>query len=162
MNDFDDDPFAATRMSLGDHLEELRIRLGKALAGFCVALIMGFFLSPTVLDFIAAPVDRALAKFHQRRIDRLHERLREGDQQLLDANQPCEVELLLRAPRLAEMLGLPRENAEQEWTPIPVRVRPLDWALLTGEATQLVNRPPSLMSLTATEPFLVYFKVSAY
>lgn len=162
MHDFDDDPFAATRMSLGDHIEELRSRLWKALAGFGVALVVGFFLSPELLRFIAGPVDAALAKFHQRRIDRLLERLREGDPQLRDANQPRDVELLLPAHRLAQILGLPQEKVELEWTPLPVRIRPMDWALLTGEATRLVQRPPSLMSLTITEPFTVYFKVSAY
>lgn len=162
MHDFDEDPFATTRMSLGDHIEELRLRLWKALAGFGIALIVGFFLSPSLLRFIAAPVDQALAKFHQRRIDRLLGRLREGDPQLREANQPRDVELLLPARRLAEMLGLPREQIEPEWTPLPVRVRPMDWALLTGEAMRLVHRPPSLMSLTITEPFTVYFKVSAY
>ena len=162
MHDFDEDPFSATRMSLGDHIEELRLRLWKALAGFGVALVLGFFLSPALLRFIAAPVDLALAKFHQRRIDRLLKRLREGDPQLLDANQPRDVELLLPLHRLEEMLGLPQENAEPEWTLLTVRIRPMDWALLTGEATRLVQRPPSLMSLTITEPFTVYFKVSAY
>lgn len=161
MNDYDDDPFAATRMSLGDHIEELRLRMWRALAGFGVALILGFFLSPTVLAFIAEPVDRALAQFHQRRIDRLRERIREGDPQLLDANQPHDVEVQLPLRQLADMLGVPPKNAIQEWVSLPLRVQPLDWALLTGEATRMVQRPPSLISLTVTEPFLVYFKVSA-
>jgi sec-independent protein translocase protein TatC len=157
----EDDLFANTRMSLGDHLEELRLRLWKALAGFGVALVLGFFLSPAVLRFIAAPVDRALAHFHERRVERLTERLRAGDAQLRDTNEPREVELHLPASRLAAVLGLPREKTENEWIALPVRVRPLEWALMTGEATRLVNRPPSLMSLTVTEPFTVYFKVSA-
>lgn len=161
MIDFNHDPFAATRMSLGDHIEELRLRLWKALAGFGVAFVLGFFLSPTVLRFIAAPVDRALAKFHQRRLDQLVERLREGDPQLRDANHPRVGEFLVSAPHLVKALGLPEEKIEQEWVLLPVRIRPLDWALLTGEAIRLVNRPPSLMSLTVTEPIMVYFKVSA-
>jgi sec-independent protein translocase protein TatC len=161
MYDFDHDPFAASRMSLGDHIEELRLRLWKALAGFGVAFVLGFFLSPTVLSFTAAPVDRALAKFHQRRLEKLVERLHEGDPQLLDANQPREIEILIPASRLAQVLGLPAEKIEPEWMSLPVRIRPLDWSLLTGEAMRLVHRPPSLMSLTVTEPFMVYFKVSA-
>jgi sec-independent protein translocase protein TatC len=156
-----DDLFDATRMSLGDHIEELRKHMLRALLGFGVALVAGFFLSPSVLLFIAAPVDQALAKFHERRVERLKERLRDGDPQLGDANQPRDVEIQLPARRLIEMLGLPAENAKNEWISLPVRVRPLDWALLTGEATRLVNWPPSLMSLTVTEPFTVYFKVSA-
>lgn len=157
-----DDPFAASRMSLGDHIEELRQHLWRALIGFGIALVVGFFLSPSVLRFIAAPVDQALARFHQRRIDRLIERLRDGDPQLRDTNQPRDVELLVPSHRLRQMLGLPEEKAEREWMSLPVRVRPLDWALLTGEAARLVNRPPSLISLTVTEPLAVYFKVSAY
>jgi len=155
-----EDLFAPTRMSLGDHIEELRKHLIRALLGFGVALVAGFFLGPMVLRFIAAPVDGALAKFYQRRMDRLVQQLAVGDPQLLDTNRPREVELLLPAGRLSELLGLPSEKAAAEWTPLPVRVRPLDWALLTGDASRLVNRPPSLMSLTLTEPFTVYFKVS--
>lgn len=162
MFDDDRDLFADTRMSFGDHIEELRLRLWKALAGFGVAFVLGFFLSPTVLRFIADPVDRALARFHRRRIEHLRERLREGDLQLLESNRPREMEILVSTRQFLRTLGLSEEIAEQEWTPLPVRVRPLDFALLTGEATQLVNRPPSLMSLTITEPFSVYFKVSAY
>ena len=44
-----DDPFNDTRMSLGDHIEELRKHLIRALLGFGVALVAGFFLSPMVL-----------------------------------------------------------------------------------------------------------------
>jgi sec-independent protein translocase protein TatC len=157
-----DDPFVATRMSLGDHIEELRKHLVRALAGFIVALVAGFLVSPELLRFIAAPVDRALANFHQRRLERLAQQLAAGDAQLTDANRPRDIELLLPARRLAELLGLPGEEHPPEWTPVPVRVRPLDWALLTGDASRLVNRPPSLMSLTVTEPFTVYFKVSAW
>lgn len=157
-----DDPFAASRMSLGDHIEELRLHLWRAILGFILALVVGFFLSPAVLRFIAAPIDRALAKFHQRRLERLTERLRDGDPGLRAANRPQDVELLVPAARLKEMLGVPVGQEVEEWVPLPVRVRPLDWALTTGEAAQLVNRPPSLMSLTLTEPFSVYFKVSAY
>ncbi len=161
-HDRTDDPFVATRMSLGDHIEELRKHLLRALLGFGVALVAGFFLSPSVLLIIAAPVDRAFAHFHQRRMDRLVQQLAEGDPQLRDANRPRDVELLVPAHRLAELLGLPEEKAAEDWKPLPVRVRPLDWALLTGEASRLVNRPPSLISLTVTEPFTVYFKVSAF
>jgi sec-independent protein translocase protein TatC len=162
MNDHrqSDDPFNVTRMSLGDHIEDLRKHLIRALLGFGVALVAGFFLSRPLLLFIAAPVDKALAHFHERRVETLTQRLADGDERLRDANRPREVELHLPANQLRRLLGLPEDEREEEWSPIPARVHPLDLAIVTGEASRLVNRPPSLLSLTITEPLTVYFKVS--
>jgi sec-independent protein translocase protein TatC len=156
-----DDPFAGTRMPLGDHLEDLRRHLLRALAGFCVAAVLGFYVSPKVLDFIKAPVESELEKFHQRRQAHIAERLARGDPKLEEANRPREVEILVPADRLRDLLGLPPGGAAG-WEPVTVRVRPLEWALMTGEASRLVGRPPTLVALSATEPFNVYFKVSLY
>jgi sec-independent protein translocase protein TatC len=158
-----EDPFAATRMSLGDHIEELRTYLLRALLGFGVALVAGFFLSPWVLEGIASPVEKALLKFYRRRIDRLTQRLAEGDPQLAGVNEPRDVQIQVSPRRLAALLGLPEPAAgAEEWATLPARVRPLDWALSTAEASRLVGRPPTLAALTVTEPFTVYFKVSMY
>jgi sec-independent protein translocase protein TatC len=62
-----DDFFADTRMSFGDHLEELRLHLWRAIAGFGVALFLSFFIGHIVVEFITAPVKRELAKFYERR-----------------------------------------------------------------------------------------------
>jgi sec-independent protein translocase protein TatC len=43
-HDYPDDIFADTRMSIGDHIEELRTRLFRALAGLAVILLGGFAL----------------------------------------------------------------------------------------------------------------------
>ena len=50
-----EDPFAPTRMPLGDHIEELRRHLLRALAGLVVAAVVGFYVSEPVLKFIDAP-----------------------------------------------------------------------------------------------------------
>jgi sec-independent protein translocase protein TatC len=156
-----DDPFAATRMPMGDHLEDLRRHLLRALAGFVVAAVLGFYVSPQVLNFIKAPVERELEQFHQRRQDRLSRCLAEGDAKLEEANRPQAVEILVPADRLRDLLGLPPGGAAG-WEPVTVCVRPLEWALLTGEASRLVGRPPGLVSLGAAEVFNVYFKVSVW
>ncbi len=160
-HDREEDLLAATRMPMGDHIEELRRRLLRALAGFAVALVLGFYASPEVLDFIKAPVEKELAHFQQRRQDRIAHDLAEGNPELAEVNRPRDIEILVPAGRLRELLGLPA-SAEAGWEPVPVRVRPLDWALLTGAASRLVSRPPTLVSLSATEVFNVYFKVSLY
>jgi sec-independent protein translocase protein TatC len=160
-HDREDDLFAATRMPLGDHIEELRRHLLRALAGFAVAVVLGFSVSPEVLEFIKRPVENELAQFQERRQQRITKSLGEGNPELAEANRPRQIEILVPAARLRELLGLaPREDAG--WEPVPVRVRPLDWALLTGEASRLVGRPPTLASFGVAEAFNVYFKVSIY
>jgi sec-independent protein translocase protein TatC len=159
--DREEDPFAATRMPFGEHIEDLRRHLLRALAGFAVAAVLGFYVSPEVLEFIKAPVERELALFQQRRQERLGKLLTEGDRELTEVNRPREIEIAIRADRLRELLGLPADDAAG-WEWVPVRVRPLDWALATGEASRLVGRPPALAGFTAAEVFNVYFKVSLY
>jgi sec-independent protein translocase protein TatC len=63
-----DDLFTDTRMSFGDHLEELRAHLWKAIYGFGVALVFSFFIGDAVMQYIAKPVEAALNKFYDKRV----------------------------------------------------------------------------------------------
>jgi sec-independent protein translocase protein TatC len=66
-----DDMFADTRMTFGEHLEDLRVHLIRGLVGFLVALFFSFFIGKYVLEFIAKPVEDQLAvywdRYNQRR-----------------------------------------------------------------------------------------------
>lgn len=62
-----DDFFADTRMSFGDHIEELRSYLIRAIAGFAIMMVAGIWpLGKPVLNIISAPVERELFKFWKR------------------------------------------------------------------------------------------------
>jgi len=50
-------------MSLGDHLEELRFRLIRALVGLGLGLIIGLILGRTIISFMQGPYNDATAKF---------------------------------------------------------------------------------------------------
>jgi sec-independent protein translocase protein TatC len=157
------DPFAHIRMPFGDHLEALRGHLGRALIGFALGMVVGFFVSEPVLKFIMAPVEQELERFHVRRVERVAERLQNGDPLLVEANQPREVPLTFNREQLAEALGFKgKEAAEEGWVMLSVRVRPIDWSLAFADAERRVNRPPGLSSFTVTEPFMVWVKVSVY
>lgn len=68
--DYHEDMFADTRMSFGEHIEELRSHMLRAIYGFLTALVVGFFVAPYVLDVIQAPVREQLREFHAQRFRR--------------------------------------------------------------------------------------------
>ncbi len=50
-----EDMFAETRMSFGDHLEELRTHLWRAIKGFIIAMIICLCFGNYVVKFITPP-----------------------------------------------------------------------------------------------------------
>lgn len=62
-----DDFFKETRMSFGDHIEELRTHLWRAVAGFGIAVFFSFFIGHFVVAWITAPVKQQLREFYKRR-----------------------------------------------------------------------------------------------
>jgi sec-independent protein translocase protein TatC len=66
-----DDMFSDTRMTFGEHIEDLRTHLIRALKGFLVAMVLSFWpLSFWVLDFITEPVRQEMTAYHKRRLAR--------------------------------------------------------------------------------------------
>src|SRR5947209_1245524 len=81
-----DDFFADTRMTFGDHLEDLRTHLWRAIAGFGVALCLSFFIGHLVVNLITAPVKKELTSFYERRTRKLLKDLKD-DTALQQLNQ---------------------------------------------------------------------------
>lgn len=161
-----DDLFADTRMSFGEHLEELRTHLIRASVGFVVGLLLGFLVSPKVLDAIKAPVEDQLMKFYQRRVHRIRQELQSGEKWAKDLNQPTEVGFEIKRSYLAQLLGLKlpdreeAEESEEAWVSLPVRIRPLDVTIATSDAERIVGRPPLLATMGIMEGFMVYLKIA--
>jgi sec-independent protein translocase protein TatC len=63
-----DDFFSETRMSFGDHIEDLRKHLWKAIFGFGFALFISLFIGHIVLSWITAPVKAELDRFYNNRL----------------------------------------------------------------------------------------------
>jgi sec-independent protein translocase protein TatC len=82
-----DDPFGHTRMTFGEHLEDLRRHLLWALVWFAAAFVVSFYPGYYVLEFIKAPVRRQLEEFYARRA---REALEDpaGTPELRAANRP--------------------------------------------------------------------------
>lgn len=60
-----EDLFEKTRMSFGEHLDELRKTLIRALLGAAVGCAIGFWLANPVVRILTQPLERAIARFNQ-------------------------------------------------------------------------------------------------
>ena len=60
------DLFQESTMTFGQHLEELRTCLFRAIVGLAVGCIVGFFVGDRVVAFIESPVENALVSYYQR------------------------------------------------------------------------------------------------
>ena len=151
----DEDLFSHTRMSFGNHIEELRMRMIRAILGFLAALVIGLFLGRPVLEFIQAPVQRQLTEFYDARVAEIQKDIDKGEKER-PPDQPLD-------PKTAkEWLVQMQEPGNDEWKPVKLRIDPKQLAVIVDPATREINRPASLTTLTVTEAFMTYFMVSIY
>jgi sec-independent protein translocase protein TatC len=84
---YSEDMFADTRMSFGEHLEDLRRHLLRALGGFLVFLLLSLFIGKPVLQYISAPVSDQLEEFYARRAREILLNA-DKDKKTVQANRP--------------------------------------------------------------------------
>src|SRR5260370_29565428 len=83
-NQDSEDFFAGTRMSFGDHIEDLRWHLWRAVIGFIVILVLVFVfdfvgyatgthfgIGRPMMDLITAPVENALQDYYEERANKV-------------------------------------------------------------------------------------------
>lgn len=160
------DPFERTRMPFGDHLEELRVHLWRAIKGFGVIFLAVFVLDAVgyatstpvgvawpVLQLIAHPVRDQLQRFQRQRLER---------KLAVIGKEPRDLEIEFDLRELARRLGLPANpEGGPEYAPIRGRVRPETWLPLVEEIQRLLNDDASLKTTGPTEAMMVYFKTAA-
>lgn len=163
-----DDFFSETRMSFGDHIEDLRTHLIKAAMWFVVALLIGFIIGKEVLRFISRPVERELEYFHKRRQEKLRANIN-TDEDLKEINKASpwfQVEIprgMLQKSASDEKLkdkDLEEPKGEVETIKLWMRYpQPLDVSLKTAESTRKVASKTGLSALSVTEGFVAYLKI---
>src|SRR6476659_4903781 len=97
-----EDLFADTRMSFGEHIEELRTHLLRAIKGLLFFLTIGFVLDTVgylvdrpwigigrpMFGVVTQPVKDQLIAFYDRRLDSLKSKAAEKDQTAVEATEP--------------------------------------------------------------------------
>ena len=61
----DDDLFAETSMSFGEHLEELRLCFIRSIISIAIGTLLGFAVGADVVRYIQLPVQRSLDAYHE-------------------------------------------------------------------------------------------------
>ncbi|MCI0379176.1 MAG: twin-arginine translocase subunit TatC [Gemmataceae bacterium] len=185
-----DDMFSDTRMTFGEHIEDLRSHLLRAIYGFVIAVLASLFIAKPVLYVIAAPVEQQLGVFYDRyNAERAREIQKMLDSNAFENQRPTKLTILLPIKELREVLGLAPKTS-----PVLEKVtRAYDSLLLRLGVADLVNyeeipgadlirvgllvpnimelvpslqtmnnlmRPPRLSTLSVQEAFIVYFKVA--
>jgi sec-independent protein translocase protein TatC len=68
-----DDPFKDSVMTFGEHLNELRSCLWRAILGLGVGVLLGFFFADDIVKFIQSPLEDALQTYYRNAAeDELH------------------------------------------------------------------------------------------
>lgn len=160
-DEYSEDFFAETRMSFGEHIEVLRVHLLRAIYGFLLLTCLGVYLGDWLVRLIVDPIESQLLKAYNERADRLQQKLKEENAELVAANALVPVVMRFDKQELAKSLGLPASNEPQS-VDLKVLIPPLDLVLRTDPARILLTRPQQLKSFTVMESFIVYLKVAMY
>jgi sec-independent protein translocase protein TatC len=108
-----DDLFESSKMSFGEHLEELRSALFKAIIVLFVGFLVGLYFANDMVLFVKVPLQNALDEFQMNRVQEsylaeLEDRQKDGSPISLPPRLEGETddELLLRAARMYADEGL--------------------------------------------------------
>lgn len=178
-----DDFFSDTRMTFGEHIEDLRTHLIRAIKGFVICVLLSILIAKPVLAFIQAPVQRQLEAFWERYYLRkaaepapgrpkpsplTHVRLQKSALMKAVGLTPKEEPLADVLPAFETVLEaldvgflLPSEPHESSGY-VRLKFRFDDMrgiGVPLGRAIKEIQ-PPYLTTLSVQEGFVVYFKVA--
>jgi sec-independent protein translocase protein TatC len=176
--EYNEDLFESTKMTFGEHLEELRRALFKALAALVVCTLVGFYFAQDLVDYVQRPLRAALAEYYQglAKQEYLEELQRQRDS---GVDVPDDLETA--AERYAEQGKVPKtvfvdprewlnaldkvfpgavnpdaiENTPVESVPNADQLIPLTLYQSLEEDTRL-----STIALSMQEPFIIYMKAA--
>ncbi len=184
-----DDMFSDTRMTFGEHIDDLRTHLLRAIKGFILGMLVSIFLASWILEFITAPVDKQLEAYYQRyyaerikaleqdvknkRFDNLPVRIQEV--WIRPVNRPlvpqAANEKAVLPNLMSAIMAWLKEMELGDWVN-PLIVDTGDWekfqmvrpdpAAEAKHAQELHNltNPRKLKTLSIQEPLVVYFKIA--
>lgn len=158
-----EDMFADTRMSFGEHIEDLRRHLVRAIVGFVIALLVSFTFGNIVLEWIKAPVAKQLEAYYQKRSQKLWAEKEEAIRGQLE--KPQQVTLVIPRAELSKFYP-PNVRVQAQQPPdagdVEIKAGISNSTALAHQFEQIlqqVNPHQDLIVLSITEAFMAWAKV---
>jgi sec-independent protein translocase protein TatC len=156
--DYDEEElFGHTRMSLGDHIEELRTVLWRAIKGFIVAMILGFFVAQPVLGFLISPLHKVMTEM---RVDQLKKEIEKEKQKEKETINTEKKRINVGELRVA--MGLDPVGYEDKWIEISVVTTKVESLQQEIKVVENESTTDVIKAMSVTEPFMIWFKVAMY
>ena len=171
--DYDEDFFKDTRMSFGDHLEELRWRMWRAIKGLGLCLVIGFILDSIgsslglpwlgvgkpMLKIITDPVETQVKEFYHERNRKVREEVAAAQAED-QKNTAVEIRTKVPLQPLAEAFDLKPKNPDQTHIDLTLQVPAADVYGANNDGEYYAGNRNFLTGLGVMEAFMVYIKVS--
>ena len=179
-----DDYFANTRMSFGDHLDELRRHLLRAIGWLAIGMVIAFCFGGSLLALITGPIKKELGIYRKARVEQARKDLGENRGELAAMNTKTRfVTLLIPRSALRDALAgkspgeyvwdsdpindpsmtLPEGTAsvtEEDTVQLPVSIKnPSLMGIEINQSLTHLNGDDQLTTLSIQEPAIVYIKV---
>jgi sec-independent protein translocase protein TatC len=170
--EYDEDFFRDTRMSFGDHLEELRRRMWLAIKGLGLFLVIGFILDGIgeraglpwlgigrpMLKVIVDPVEAQVKQFYEDRNEATMARLKAARQTAEEQKikRTTEMPVVLRSDQFPELF----KNAEVKEISCTMVVTATDIYTTAQNGEFDSDAKKHVAGMGIMEAFMVYFKMS--
>lgn len=175
--EYDEDFFKDSRMSFGDHLEELRWRMWRALKGLAFCLVIGFILDNVgdyldrpwigvgkpMLRIIVDPVESQVKEFYRGRFEATRVKLADARKstEVNKINQTAAFPVKIPVQAFLDHFeGLTPKNPAVTDIECTLTVTPTDVEVLSKQGEYLSDSRKYLVGMGVMEAFMVYIKVS--
>ena len=150
-----EDLFEGSKMTFGEHLEELRVALFRSMIGLAIGIIIGFTISSYVIGWIEGPLINALNEFNLKRTkDTLEDRYGELPTELvtsLEQQRRLYEDVFIEVSEMKRLLGLANGTSTEvePGPPTTELVATRIWRNVDGR----------MQALGTQEPFFAWLKV---
>ncbi len=150
-----EDLFEGSKMTFGEHLEELRVALFRSMIGLAIGIIIGFIISSHVIGWIEGPLINALNEFNLKRTkDTLEDRYGELPKELvtsLEQQRRLYEDVFIEVSEMKRLLGLANGTSTEvePGPPTTELVATRIWRNVDGR----------MQALGTQEPFFAWLKV---